>query len=63
MRESLHSPASILPASVHWVAAGEDRFGEHRELGISVIDFSVMRVAGFLSRFCPQATWKRSFGK
>lgn len=39
MNESLHTPAGIPPALR--VAAGEDRFGEHRGLGISTIDFKV----------------------
>jgi mannose-6-phosphate isomerase-like protein (cupin superfamily) len=39
MNESLQTPASIPP--VLRVAAGEDRFGEHRGLGISAIDFKV----------------------
>ncbi len=42
MNKSLRPPASIPPASVHWVAAGKDRFGEHRGLGIGVIDFKVV---------------------
>ncbi|GIK40165.1 MAG: hypothetical protein BroJett011_39980 [Chloroflexota bacterium] len=42
MNESLPNPANIPP--VLRVAAGEDRFGEHRGLGISVIDF----------KLCPQ---------
>jgi len=39
MNDSLHTLASLPPA-LH-VAAGEDRFGEHRGLGISTIDFKV----------------------
>lgn len=35
------STAATPPPS-HLVAAGEDRFGEHRSLGISVIDFKVV---------------------
>jgi mannose-6-phosphate isomerase-like protein (cupin superfamily) len=34
-------PASVDPPRVLRVPAGEDRFGEHRGLGISVIDFKV----------------------
>lgn len=39
MNESLQTPANIPPALR--VAADEDRFGEHRGLGISVITFKV----------------------
>ena len=39
MNDSLHTPASLPP--VLRVAAGEDRFGEQRGLGISSIDFKV----------------------
>jgi mannose-6-phosphate isomerase-like protein (cupin superfamily) len=39
MTETRHTPASLLPALR--VAAGEDRFEEHRGLGISTIDFKV----------------------
>src|SRR5438876_2968116 len=39
MSESLQPSASIPP--VLRVAAGEDRFGEHRGLGISSIDFKL----------------------
>ena len=39
MTETRQTPASLLPALR--VAAGEDRFGEHRGLGISKIDFKV----------------------
>jgi len=39
MNEALQTPASLPPALP--VAAGEDRFGEHRGLGISSIDFKV----------------------
>ena len=39
MNQSLHTQATIPPAL--WVAAGEDRFGEHRGLGISSIAFKV----------------------
>ena len=39
MNESLPTPASVPPALR--VAAGEDRFGERRGLGISFIDFKV----------------------
>jgi mannose-6-phosphate isomerase-like protein (cupin superfamily) len=42
MDESLPTPVNFPPALR--VAAGEDRFGEHRGLGISVIDF----------KLCPQ---------
>ncbi len=38
MTEALH-PLPL--ASALWVAAGEDRFGEHRGLGISELDFKV----------------------
>ncbi len=40
MTESESSSKNI--PSTFWVAAGEDRFGEHRGLGISVIDFKVV---------------------
>ena len=40
MPQSDHILANSPPT--HWVAAGEDRFGEHRGLGISVIDFKVV---------------------
>jgi mannose-6-phosphate isomerase-like protein (cupin superfamily) len=39
MNQSLQTPASIPPALR--VAAGEDRFGEHRGLGVRAIDFKV----------------------
>ena len=39
MNESVHSPAS-LPSAIR-VAAGEDRFGQHRGLGVSAIAFKV----------------------
>ena len=39
MNESVHSPGSS--QSALRVAAGQDRFGEHRGLGVSVIDFKV----------------------
>ncbi len=39
MSEMFQAPANALP--ILRVAAGEDRFGEHRGLGISVIDFKV----------------------
>ena len=39
MTENWYTPVSLLPALR--VAAGEDRFGEHRGLGISTIDFKV----------------------
>ena len=39
MTETQQIPASLPPALR--VAAGEDRFGEHRGLGISTIDFKV----------------------
>ncbi|HEU5015176.1 MAG TPA: cupin domain-containing protein [Roseiflexaceae bacterium] len=42
MNESLRPPPGIPPAAAHRVAAGNDRFGEHRGLGISVIDFKVV---------------------
>ena len=38
MNESLHIPRSVLPVRV---SAGDDRFGEHRGLGISTIDFKL----------------------
>jgi quercetin dioxygenase-like cupin family protein len=34
------------PAPVLWIAAGEDRFGEHRGLGISQIDFKLSSQEG-----------------
>jgi mannose-6-phosphate isomerase-like protein (cupin superfamily) len=40
MSQSLQTPANF-PAVIR-VAAGEDRFGEHRGLGISVIDFKTI---------------------
>lgn len=40
MGESLQTPASIPPALL--VAAGADRFGEHRGLGVSAIQFKVV---------------------
>ena len=40
MAETQQIPASLPPALR--VAAGEDRFGEHRGLGISTIDFKVI---------------------
>ena len=40
MTESMPSSASVPPAL--WVAAGEDRFGEHRGLGVSSIAFKVV---------------------
>ena len=39
MDESLQTPLGMSPTLR--VAAGEDRFGEHRSLGISAIDFKV----------------------
>ena len=39
MNDSLHTPASLPPALR--IAAGEDRFGERRGLGISSLDFKV----------------------
>jgi len=39
MNESLHTQAST-PTAIR-VAAGEDRFGGHRGLGIGIIDFKV----------------------
>jgi len=39
MNQSLQTPAGFPPALR--VAAGEDRFGEHRGLGVSAIDFKV----------------------
>ena len=39
MNDSLQTPASL--SSALCVAAGEDRFGERRGLGISSIDFKV----------------------
>ena len=35
-------PSSINVLPTRWVAAGDDRFGDHRGLGISVIDFKVV---------------------
>jgi quercetin dioxygenase-like cupin family protein len=46
MNESLQPPANI-PSALR-VASGEDRFGEHRGLGISVIDFKVSTQDGGL---------------
>jgi quercetin dioxygenase-like cupin family protein len=46
MNESLQPPANI--PSAPRVASGEDRFGEHRGLGISVIDFKVSTQDGGL---------------
>ncbi len=40
MNETLQTQGSI--PSVHRVGAGEDRFGEHRGLGISIIAFKVV---------------------
>jgi quercetin dioxygenase-like cupin family protein len=40
MNETFQTQGSI--ASVHQVGAGEDRFGEHRGLGISIIAFKVV---------------------
>jgi quercetin dioxygenase-like cupin family protein len=40
MTESVPSSASVPPT--HWVATGEDRFGEHRGLGVSTIAFKVV---------------------
>ncbi len=40
MTESVSSSASVPPTL--WVAAGEDRFGEHRGLGVSTIAFKVV---------------------
>ena len=40
MNEPSQSPDSFPP--ILQVAAGADRFGEHRGLGISVIDFKVV---------------------
>lgn len=40
MSESSQLSANTSPTL--WVKAGEDRFGEHRGLGISVIDFKVV---------------------
>lgn len=41
MNEILQTPAHLPSALALRVAAGEDRFGEYRELGISSIDFKV----------------------
>src|SRR5687768_15349167 len=41
MNESLQTAAGMQPSHAQQVAAGEDRFGEHRGLGISAIDFKV----------------------
>src|SRR5262245_49782987 len=35
-------PVDISNSAALWVAAGQDRFGQHRGLGISVIDFKVV---------------------
>ena len=40
MTESVAGSSSVPPAL--WVAAGEDRFGEHRGLGVSTIAFKVV---------------------
>ena len=40
-----HSAASPLPV---WVAAGQDRFGEHRGLGVSAIQFKFVAPDGSL---------------
>jgi quercetin dioxygenase-like cupin family protein len=40
MNESLQTPVTLPP--ILRVAASEDRFGEHRGLGISAIDFKVV---------------------
>ena len=42
MNESLQKLASTQPPHALLVAAGADRFGEHRGLGISSIDFKVV---------------------
>ena len=42
MNESLQNPASMQPPRALQVAAGADRFGEHRGLGISSIAFKVV---------------------
>jgi quercetin dioxygenase-like cupin family protein len=41
MNDSLQTPEGISSAPIMRVASGEDRFGEHRGLGISSIDFKV----------------------
>ena len=41
MNESVPAFTTNLPAPVLLVAAGEDRFGEHRGLGISAIEFKL----------------------
>jgi quercetin dioxygenase-like cupin family protein len=40
MTDSVPASASVPPT--YWVAAGEDRFGEHRGLGVSTIAFKVV---------------------
>ncbi|HJZ49530.1 MAG TPA: cupin domain-containing protein [Roseiflexaceae bacterium] len=40
MTESISPPANVHAAL--WVAAGDDRFGQHRSLGISTIAFKVV---------------------
>ncbi len=42
MDDLLQTPAPIVPPLALRVAAGEDRFGEHRGLGISSIAFKVV---------------------
>jgi hypothetical protein len=52
MTETQPTPTKLQPALC--VAAGEDRFGEHRGLGISTIDFKVSRQMAWscLGRLC-----------
>lgn len=42
MSASSHQPASPAATTALHIAAGGDRFGEHRGLGISTIDFKVV---------------------
>ena len=41
MTESPHDPQSRQAAPVQRIPAGEDRFGEHRGLGVSTIEYKV----------------------
>ncbi|MCZ7672917.1 MAG: hypothetical protein M5U34_40260 [Chloroflexi bacterium] len=41
MNELLTTSSTNLPTPARFVAAGEDCFGEHRGLGISVIEFKL----------------------
>jgi quercetin dioxygenase-like cupin family protein len=42
MSASSHNPAGPAATTARYIAAGGDRFGEHRGLGISTIDFKVV---------------------